>query len=158
MVSAEFTVKREDYTFEDILNFIKESLRGQISKEKLENIFSYNVSREKNLMMRAVPLFIKNIVIYYVYRIAALANTSTVTNIGNIQIKKEYAPYVEMFHGFLAMSKGQDLKGLICSYEGTLSFTFSSVLAKPDVQRGFFRKLASEGINIEIESNGVYDE
>lgn len=158
MVSAEFKVENKDYTFEEVLKFIKESLRGQISKEQLENIFSYNVSNEKNIIMRAVPLFIKNLVIHYIYVNAALANTSTVTNIGNIVLKEEYAPYVEMFHAFLAMSKGQNIKGSICSYKDTLVFTFSSVLAEPAVQRAFFRKLAQEGIELSIESNGVYYE
>jgi hypothetical protein len=140
------------------LTIIKESLRGQINKENLEKIISYNVSNEKNILMRAVPLEIKKLAIYYVYRLAALANTSTVSNIGNIVLKDAYAPYVEKFNAIVAMSKGQNLKGLICSYQDTLVFTFSSYLADPSIQRRFFRKLAEEGIDVSIESNGVYDE
>ena len=158
MVSAEFKVENETYVFEEILEIIKDSLRGQISKEKLEKIISYNVSNEKNILMRAIPLEIKKLAIYYVYRLAALANTSTVTNVGNIVLKEEYVPYVEKFNGIVAMSKGQNLKGLICSYQDTLVFTFSSYLAEPTVQRRFFRKLAEEGIEVSIESNGVYYE
>jgi hypothetical protein len=70
-------------------------------------------------------------------------------------VAQEYMPYVEMFHAFLAMSKGQHLKGTICSYGNTLVFTFSFDLVDPSVQRGFFRKLAADGLQIEIESNGV---
>lgn len=158
MVSAEFKAENESYAFEEIVNIIKDSLRGQISKEKLEKIISYNVSNEKNLLMRAIPLEIKKIAIYYIYRLAALANTTTVSNIGNISLKEEYAPYVEKFNAIVAMSKGQNLKGLICSYQDTLVFTFSSYLADPSVQRRFFRKLADEGIEVSIESNGVYYE
>lgn len=158
MVSAEFKVENENYVFEEILTIIKESLRGQINKENLEKIISYNVSNEKNILMRVVPLEIKKLAIYYVYRLAALANTSTVSNIGNIVLKDAYAPYVEKFNAIVAMSKGQNLKGLICSYQDTLVFTFSSYLADPSIQRRFFRKLAEEGIDVSIESNGVYDE
>ena len=91
----------------------------------------------------------------YVYTMSALANTATVTNIGNISVAEEYKPYVEMFHAFLAMSKGQHLKGTICSYGDTLVFTFSFDLVDPSVQRGFFRRLTEDGLEIEIESNGV---
>ncbi|MFR4734316.1 MAG: hypothetical protein ACLT9J_10705 [Agathobacter rectalis] len=42
----------------------------------------------------------------YVYTTSALANTATITNIGNISVTEEYRPYVELFHAFLAMSKG----------------------------------------------------
>lgn len=158
MVSAEFNAERDAYGFQEVLDIVKESLRGQISKETLENIISYNVSNEKNILMRAMPLELKKLAIYYVYRMAALANTSTVSNVGSIVLKEAYAPYVEKFNGIVAMSKGQNLKALVCSYQDTLVFTFSSYLADPRVQRRFFRKLAEEGIAVTIESNGVYDE
>lgn len=158
MVSAEFFPEKEDYTFSEVLNITKESLRKQINKEHLENLFSYNVSNEKNLAARAVPLLIKNLAIRYVYTKSALANTTTVTNIGNIHVADAYKPYIQMFGAFLAMSKGQSLKGTICSYEDKLIFSFSSVLSDPSVQRGFFRKLSEDGLKVRIESNGVYYE
>lgn len=156
MVSAEFDPKKEDYTFIEILEIVKNSLRSQINKEHLEELFSYNVSNEKHLIARAVPLFLKNIAMRYVYTISALANTTTVTNIGNISVREEYKPYIERFHAFISMSKGQYLKGTICSYDNTLVYTFTSVLRDVSVQRGFFRLLQQEGIDVSIESNGVY--
>lgn len=155
MVSAEFHPEKETYTFEEVLDIVRSSLREQINKEHLEEIFSYNVSNEKALIARAVPLFIKNIAIRSVYTSAALANTSTITNIGNISLKEEYEPYVEGFHAYLAISKGQNLKGTICSYKDTLVFTFSFILKDTSVQKAFFRKLADDGLDVSIESNGV---
>ena len=158
MVSAVFEPTKENCSFEEVAAIIKESLRSQINPEHLENLFAYNVSNEKNLMLRAVPLFIKNLAIRSVYNTSARANSTTITNIGNIEIRKEYQPYIERFHAFLSMSKGQNIKGCICSYNGTLAFTFSSSLVDVSVQRGFFRRLAREGLAVEIETNGVYDE
>lgn len=155
MVSAEFHPTKEVYTFEEVLKIVSESLRSQINREHLEKVFSYNVSNEKLLIARAVPLFLKNIAMRYVYSSSALANTATITNIGNIRVADAYQPYIEQFHAFLAMSKGQHLKGTICSYGDTLVFTFSYDLADPSVQRGFFRKVAADGIPLEVESNGV---
>ena len=143
------------YTFEEVLKIVSESLRSQINRENLEKLFSYNVSNEKLLAARIVPLFLKNLAMRYVYTTSALANTATVTNIGNISVGEEYRPYVEMFHAFLAMSKGQHLKGTICSYGDTLVFSFSYDLTDTSVQRGFFRKIAADGIAVEIETNGV---
>jgi len=88
-----------------------------------------------------------------VYTKSALANTTTITNIGNIGVDEAYRPYVEMFHAFLAMSKGQHLKGTICSYGSTLVFSFS--FEDVSVQRGFFRKIAADGIEVELDTNGV---
>lgn len=155
MVSAEFHPTKDIYTFQEVLEIVRESLRSQINKDNLEKLFSYNVSNEKIWIARAVPLVIKNMAMRYVYTTSALANTATVTNIGNISVADPYQSYVEMFHAFLAMSKGQHLKGTICSYGDTLVFSFSYDLVDASVQRGFFRKVASDGVHVEIESNGV---
>ena len=156
MVSAEFHPTKETYTFEEVLQIVQVSLRAQIQKDNLEKLFSYNVSNEKIVWARMVPLPIKNIAIKTIYTQSALANTATVTNIGKIETESEYTPYIDMFYAFLAMSKGQHLKGTICAYGDTLSFNFSSDLADTSVQRGFFRQLSADGLQVEIETNGVY--
>ena len=155
MVSAEFHPTKEVYTFAEVLAIVRDNLRSQINREHLEKLFSYNVSNEKLLAARAVPLFLKNIAMKLVYTKSALANTTTITNIGNIGVDEEYRPYVEMFHAFLAMSKGQHLKGTICSYGSTLVFSFSFDLKDVSVQRGFFRKITADGIEVELDTNGV---
>ena len=155
MVSAEFHPTKEVYTFAEVLAIVRDNLRSQINREHLEKLFSYNVSNEKMLAARAVPLFLKNIAMKLVYTKSALANTTTITNIGNIGVDEAYRPYVEMFHAFLAMSKGQHLKGTICSYGSMLVFSFSFDLKDVSVQRGFFRKIAADGIEVELETNGV---
>lgn len=158
MVSAEFYPDREDYTFQEILQKVKESLHSQISKEHLEQIFSYSVGGQTNLFARAVPLGIKNAYMKAIYKKSAMANTTTVTNIGNIQVDEAYRPYVESFRAFIAMSQGQSLKGTICSYGGKLVFTFSSIFQENSIQRKFFKHMAEEGIDVQIETNGVYYE
>lgn len=155
MVSAEFHPTKEVYTFAEVLEIVRDNLRSQINREHLEKLFSYNVSNEKLLAARAVPLFLKNIAMKIVYTKSALANTTTITNIGNIGVDEAYRQYVEMFHAFLAMSKGQHLKGTICSYGSMLVFSFSFDLKDVSVQRGFFRKIAADGIEVELETNGV---
>lgn len=158
MVSAEFHPDKENYTFEDIIEIVKNSLRSQINKEHLEDLFSYSVSNQMNILMRPIPLPIKNIAIGAVYTKSALANTTTITNIGNITVDDAYKPYVEMFHAFIAMSKGQNLKGCVCSYGDKLAFTFTSVFSDTRVQRAFFRQMTKDDVEVKVETNGVYYE
>lgn len=158
MVSAEFKPVKPSYTFEEVTGIIRESLNSQINKEHFEDLFSYSVSNQMNVFMRPIPLFLKNLAMRIVYTKSAVANTSTITNIGNIKVDERYMPYIEMFHAFIAMSKGQSVKGTICSYGDTLVFTFSSVFSEPTVQKAFFRKLAEDGVDVSIETNGVYYE
>jgi NRPS condensation-like uncharacterized protein len=158
MVSAEFRPTKEDYTFGEVVAAIRESLEGQIRKDHLEDLFSYSVSNQRNHFLRPVPLFLKNIAMRLVYDQSAYANTSTITNIGSIHIDELYQPYIEGFTAFIAVSKGQSLKGTVCSYQDTLVFTFSSVFSEATVQRAFFRRIAADGVDVTIETNGVYYE
>ena len=93
-----------------------------------------------------------------VYNKSALANTTTITNVGLVEFEEPYDSYVKMMYTFLPMSKGQNIKGTINSYKDTLVFTFSSVFADTSLQREFFRKIAEDGVSVQIETNGVYYE
>ncbi len=155
MVSAEFCAHKEACTFEEVVEQVKTSLRTQMEREHLEKIFSYNVSNQRNLLLRLVPLPLKKPAMRFVYARAALANTSTLTNIGKIDVADLYRPYIEQFHAFLAISMGQHIRCTVCSYEETLVFTFTYDLTDMSVQRGFFRRLSADGLAVELESNGV---
>ena len=115
---------------------------------------SYNVSNQKNLMLRMVPLFVKNLAMKWVYRSSALANTSTVTNVGSLQIREDYRPYIDKMHVVLSMTKGQNMKCSISSYEDTLVYTISSKLKDQSIQKCFFRTLSELGVPVTIETNG----
>ncbi len=158
MISAEFKPQKSTYTFEEVLSIVTSSIKSQISKEHLEDLFSYSVSNQKNIWMRPVPLFIKNLAMKAIYTQSALANTTTITNIGNIKVEPEYEQYITGFYSFIPMSKGQPMKGTICSYKDTLVFTFTSILADTMIQRSFFRKIAKDGVTVTIETNGEYYE
>lgn len=156
MISAEFHPTQESYTFPQVLEAVRESLRSQLTAEHLEQIFSYNVSNQKNRFLQVMPLPLKSFAMRQVYTRSALANTTTITNVGPIEVAEPYRPYIEQFHVLMAISKGQHIKGTICSYGDTLVFSFCYDLVDPSVQRGFFRKLAQDGLQVEIESNGVH--
>lgn len=155
---AEFEADKEEYTFDDILEKVCNNLKSQMTKEHLEGLISYNVSNEKNFYVRAVPLFIKNLAIKFIYHNSSKAFTTTVTNLGNISVLEEFKDYIEAFHVVLSVSKKQSLKCSVCSYKEQLVFTFASALADTNLPKAFFRHLAKQGMKVVIESNGVYDE
>lgn len=153
MVSAVFEPEEEDMTLENVVRIVKESLRSQMTKEHLEDLFSYNVSNQKNIFLRSIPIFIKILAMRFVYRSSAKANTTTVTNIGNVQVDEAYRPYIRHFYAMLSASLGQNIKGAICSYQDTLVFSISSRFLDMSIQKRFFRLLSKEGMEVVIESN-----
>lgn len=156
MISSEFKAEHEDCTFEEVLKAVKESLNSQMGKEHLENIFSYNVSNQANLFLRLFPLFLKNVAMRFVYNRSARANTSTMTNIGNIKVAEPYGEWIENFSAVLCASKGQHIKATICSYANTMTVTFGSFLHDTMIQECFVKQLVKDENKVSLETNGVY--
>ncbi len=158
VLSSVFKPLREDYSFDEVVAEIAAGLNEQMNKENLERLFSYNVASEKNIVIRSVPLFIKNMAMKKIYKSSARANTMTVTNIGLIKVAESYDAYIEEFGAVLSMSKGQNIKGAICSYKDSLVFSISSAVVETNIQREVFKKLTEDDIEFYVETNGVYYE
>lgn len=158
MVSAEFIPEKDIYSFDEVKSIVHESLKEQITKENLEKTFSFAVSNSNNIAARLVPLPLKNGGMMFFYNLAAKANTTTITNIGNIKIDEDYKPFVKFLYCILPFSIGQYIKGTITSYEDTLVFTIGSAYRNTAIQEGIFRQIAKDGVTVNIETNGVYYE
>ncbi len=158
MVTAIFHPERENQPFEDVMESVKTSLREQMTKQHLEEVLSYNVTGERALILRTLPLVFKNPGMRGIYNMHAKANTATVTNMGNITVSPKYQEYIERFDVLLSRSRGQNLKMALSTYNGTLSATITSAMKDTRLQRVFFRYLAGEGISVTIDTNGVYYE
>ena len=156
MVLAELKCDRDGLTYEQILAEVKESLRSQITKEHLEETFSYNVSTQKPIYSRLAPLPLKNIAIGMVYRLSADSSTSTMTNLGGLTFLPEYEKYINACTANLSASRGQYIKAAVVSCKGKLSVNFTSYFEDTGIERAFFTKLAELGVAVSIETNGVY--
>ncbi|MBO5279261.1 MAG: hypothetical protein J6B06_07210 [Lachnospiraceae bacterium] len=158
VIFAAMMVSKEDYSFEEILWLVKEEFEKYLTEEHLSELISYNVSNEQNIFIRLIPLFVKNLGVKLIYRRSSRAFTATVSNCGAIQVGSEYEPYIERFHMIMGASRKQPLKCVVCSYKDELVFTFSSVFTDSGLERVFCKRLTLDGIQVTIESNGVYDE
>lgn len=154
MVESVFRTEKENYTLEEVLQIVDSSLKPQLTKENMDSLIAYNVSNEMNRMHRIVPLLFKRLAMKWVYRSTALSNTSTVTNLGELQIREDYKPFIERFHIVLSMTKGQNMKCAVSTYNGELVYNISTKLSDVSIQKTFFRTLAEDDISVTIETNG----
>ena len=158
MVMARFLPEKEDYTLDEVLQIVAQSLKEQVTKENLDKILSYNVSNEQNIFLRPIPIFIKNFAIRSVYQYTAGNTTATVTNIGDVKVREPYDRYIEHFYAMLAMSRGQELKGAIVCFNKTLIITFTSRFADKSIQKRFFREISADSVEVCVETNEYNEE
>jgi hypothetical protein len=151
-------IERNDYSFEEILEITKNQFKEQLTKENFSKKIAFNVAAGKNIFVRFLPLPIKNISVKIGYWLSAKANTFSFTNLGRIEVPEQYAEYIENFEVLMTATNPEPVKCGLCTFGDKTVVTFTSRLSNTYVQRAFFRKLASDGLDVVIESNGVNNE
>lgn len=139
--------------FEKLVRIVDRQMDKKIDKDRLEAFISYNVSNEKNWLIRAIPLVFKWMALNIVFRMKDRAYTMTLSNVGVMHVKPEYQEFIERFHIMIGVSRRQPLKCTICSYGDEMVVTFTSVFADSNLQKRFFRHLKEAGIGVGLEGN-----
>lgn len=147
-VSYDFSKKSCD--LKDIIDFVGKSLKSELSESKVKLRMNSLISVEKNIFIRGVPLLLKNIVLGIVFRNSEKYETTTVSNIGKIELPNEFSKYVHSFGMFTATNK---LQVGICSYDDICTVSFSSCFVNSEIEKSFFRMLSNMGIEVCVNSN-----
>lgn len=153
----DFLSTSEEHTFSEVLEAVSRQMALKITKEKMEEIISYNVSNEKKWYLRIAPLFVKWCALNLVFRKNDKAYTMTLSNIGPIEIEEDYRKEIERFSIMIGVSKRQPLKCAVCAYGEKVIVTFTSVFQDTRLQDRFFGFLGGLGIPVNLESNGIPD-
>lgn len=113
-----------------------------------------NVMSEKTFFLRVVPLFIKDMVMPFIYRTYGEGNYTTgFSNVGAIRMPRELESHIERFELYPPPSVGNTLKVTAVSYKENIYISFGSLTRDRRVEQIFFSKLRKMGIPIKIEAN-----
>ena len=145
-----------DYNnLDDILKLVKNDFENLLKPEEIMKTMSLNVKLGNNFFIRIIPLFLKQIFVRLSYLEIRKYTTTTLSNIGRIGIIAEYQKYIDQFLFLIAPERVEKIKCSTCSYGDKMFFTFTSVLMQTNIEKEFKAILEEQGINVEIESNGV---
>lgn len=131
---------------EDIIQSVDNQLKENIKKDQLAIRMNQMIYLEKNIIIRLVPMVIKDLVLRIVDKIVYNSTTSSVSNIGKITVDKKIEPYIE---GFNVLTTTKYLQLTTCSYQDDLSIGISSKYISNDIIKNFchfFSENKIEGI------------
>jgi NRPS condensation-like uncharacterized protein len=144
----------QESTFEEIARGVKADFGAQLQKTPLHQLMMANVRIEKNLAMRLVPLFIKTFVLKIGYKaFGDSPNSICYSNMGSIELPRSMVPYVSDMIFANGSSVNSPVNVASLSYEDKFMVGFTSSLLERDIQREFFRLLASFGVEVVIMTN-----
>ncbi len=134
----------------DIIRCIASLFSRSLTEEALRARLNMLTSIERNVFARIVPLAMKDVVMRLANDIAAAKSTCAVSNVGRIAMPDALAPYISRFSVFVSTAKTQLC---LCSFGDALTLSFSSCFQNAEVEKHFFRKLASLGVDVTLSSN-----
>ncbi|MBN2222772.1 MAG: hypothetical protein JW708_11240 [Vallitaleaceae bacterium] len=157
-ITVSILVKEEEGSFDHILSQVKEQFEQQMNKDHFAGTIADNVKLKSNPIMRIMPLPLKNIIVKQIYLSIMKSYTGTLSNLGVVQMPTRFANQIKNFEFVMNPTAKDPIKCGVVSFEKDLIITIASQLESTYIQKEFFRKLAKDGFDVRIESNGAYYE
>ena len=154
MIHPRIEPKFGTYTFEEILALTHHYVRYQLNAKFMQAKINQNARLTRNPLIRAVPLFIKNIVVFLSYRRIGNRQSSIIfTNLGPIVVPEQMKEHIERFDVMLGQPYSENANCAAVSFGNQLVVTFSSCIKETKIEKRFFSHLVKEGIHVKIETN-----
>jgi len=141
-------------TFETILDEVKTQFKEKVTKRAFEEKMAFTVGGEKSLLAYAVPLYLRNWFLRFMYDHFNNGSTMCLSNLGLQKVEEPFSPYIKGFRVLLAPTPKEPVKVTVCSYANELTLTFTSKLENNDLAGSALRILTGSGIPVTIETGG----
>ncbi len=146
-----------EYSFDEILVQVKHFMGLYLNEKELRGRFSANVASEKNVFVRAFPLFIKFIVLkmFYIFQ-GDKYYASTISNLGLVKLPDGMAERI----GRIDFMPGRALiprsNCSVVSYKGNTYINFTRTILESDIEKCFLTELVKMGVPVFVEGNERY--
>lgn len=148
-----FGLKQDSYSFEEMLEFVKEN-SARLNKEYMLKCMNTNIGSQENIIVRIIPLFVKNIALRLSFRwYGERLSTSTYSNLGIISTPKAFNEHIIRYEANIGRQQIHPVTLTSLSYNGQTVLTFSSCAKEPIIEKLFFREAESMGLKFVIDSN-----
>lgn len=139
------------YSFEEIVKIVFHQIRLETDRKLISKMISRNVSGEKNLLVRTLPLFIKSLFLSILYSRGTKQYSGVVTNMGNIDLGTEINSLIKQF--IFIPPPPNDILKVNCAaagFNGKLNLTFCNITVSKELERRFLSFLTNQGIAVKL--------
>ena len=143
-----------EYSFEEICGVIRHRMGMDITAKQMSTKIATNVSSEKSLAIRIIPLAIKNIVMKAIFdAVGERKSCLSLSNLGAVRLPDSMTPYVERMDFILGVQANAPHNCGVLSYGDTLYINFIRNIREADLERHFYRVLHNLGLPVLVQSN-----
>ena len=142
------------YEFNEICNVIEHSKGIEVTPKRMSMRIAANVSSERMLAIRLMPLFIKNFVMKAVFdAVGERKACLSMSNLGKVQLPETMMAYVEHMDFILGIQATRHHNCGVITFKDKVRVNFIHNLMDPVLERHYHRVLQELGISTTVESN-----
>lgn len=144
-----------EYTLDEVCKIVANHMALDITPKQMSMKIAANIKSERNLIVRIMPLFIKNIVMRAVFdAVGERKSCLSLSNLGDVKLPEEMRPYVDRFDFILGVQASAPYNCGVISYNGRLIVNFIRNIKQSALERHFYEVLRDDGVSIEVQTNG----
>ena len=143
-----------EYSFSELVSLVYHQMLIELNDKNISAMVKTNVKDEENIVLRLVPLFIKNAVMKLVFELTGeRKSTLSLSNLGVVKIPEIMENYIERFDFTLGVQSHAPYNTGLVSYKGKAYLNFIRNINEPRLEFELYRVLREEGIKVKVESN-----
>ncbi len=143
-----------EYSFSELATIIYHQMLVELNDKNISAMVKTNVKDEQNIVLRLVPLFIKNVVMKLVFDLAGeRKSTLSLSNLGAVKIPRIMEEYIERFDFTLGVQAHAPYNAGLVSYKGKAYLNLIRNIKEPRLELELYRVFREEGIAVKVESN-----
>ncbi len=151
-----FNYFNDNTTFLDILECVKKTFVDELTVEKISARIVQNVSLEKNLFIRIMPLFLKKQAMRIGYKIlGSRIDTLVYSNIGIVKMPDAANEYIEHFDFVICATPNTPITISSLTYNDEFILSITSVIKERKIIETLIRQLVKDGIKVTINCNDL---
>ncbi|HHV04196.1 MAG: hypothetical protein WCQ69_03330 [Bacteroidales bacterium] len=146
------------YSFDEILKTVYHQMQLETDRKLVSKILSRNVGSERKILIRTIPLFLKNSVLRINHRTMGCNQYSGVlSNMGVLVFPPEIQEHIESVMVIPPPPNKMIKAGCgIIGYKDRISVTFVNITRSRELEKHFFRFLTKEHIPVTINYTRNY--
>ena len=143
-----------EYSFSELCEIVHHKMKLDITKKNMSARIYTNVKDEESMLLKIAPLFLKNLVMRFVFRLfGEKKSTLSLSNLGVVKLPEGMAEYIERFDFVLSVQSDAPYNAGIISFGDMLHLSIIRDIVEPRLETALYNVLREEGIHVKLESN-----
>ena len=142
------------YTLKELTRAVQSQLETQVTPQQMAARVAANVRPSQNLLIRMLPLPVKNLALRMVYhQVGESKGSINISNLGKTRLPDEMAPYVRFLDFTIGPQATYANNCSVVSYGGVTRINLIRSTVEPRLERDFLTRLVELGLEVTVDSN-----